>query len=150
MIDTVATSAAIEAALRALPDGPEASVAYDETGSVYRVTGLGPSAPVITLDTSNLTTDVTLSVAVTRELALTGLVGQQFRLQFGSVGAGSAPIELIDDGGGNVDGPSTAAAIQTALRALLGDSTLTVVFDAAAATYLIDGLSLMGLLKFFG
>ncbi|HYR33730.1 MAG TPA: hypothetical protein VEQ87_05520, partial [Burkholderiales bacterium] len=133
-LDTTATAASIEKTIRAMTGSTVATVAFDEATSRYVIRGLDASAQALRVDTSGLASNVTGSVIDTRVVALTGQAGQQFRLNFGP---GGKQTDVITIGAG---GAATAAQMQAKLRALLGGTSITVAFDAAAQAYNIDGI----------
>ncbi len=72
------------------------------------------------------------------EVALSGSVGQEFRLN--AAGASSAAISLVPDAAGDIDAVATAASIQAQLRALTG-SDLVSVRATDAGIFRVTGLS---------
>jgi Ca2+-binding RTX toxin-like protein len=104
------------------------------------VSGLEGGTALLQINTGGLPTDVVGSATGTRDLALTGEAGQQFRVKLGATGRLSGIVTLVDDGSGVVDSAATAMSLQEALRALAGDDSVTVEFDADRGVYRIAGL----------
>ena len=139
-IDTAATAASIEAALRSVAGFEAVTVTYNATSGVYVVRGFATAAASLEV-IENLGIDpVSADGSSTQLLSLTGTAGSLFRLQFGEAGMASDFISLGIAAGGGVDEAATATAIQAALRGLLEGAEAAVAYDAELGKYVVTGL----------
>ncbi len=115
------------------------SVGGEISPDSYKVSGF--AAPAAALQQAGAVAEpVTATTGTTQHLALSGTAGQQFRLKFGTSGLSTERIALATDANGELDDEASAAAVQTALRALTASTVATVVFDEANNRYVISGL----------
>ncbi|MCA9166727.1 MAG: hypothetical protein KDB23_03630, partial [Planctomycetales bacterium] len=139
-VDTAKVAADIQEALRKVAHNDEILVTYDTTALKYIVTNLSAYAEQLRVNTSGLTTNVTVSASITSHAKLTGAAGQQFRFKFGDAGLSTGVMTI------GADNAATATSMQTVLRTTLGNNGISVSYDSTKSQFNITGLGTPGVL----